>query len=451
MGAFSEPAVNTVQTSLQGLLGLLQLGQRVRAATSVEALGFVAVNETRLVLNYRQAALWLDGDARRVAAISGVPAPDSSAPYVQWLTRLFRALAPVTTPRVVDVPELPALLAEEWGSWLPAHAMLLPLPHSGGGPQGVLLLARERPWQSEELALAGELGALFGHGLFALRPRERWWRKSLTRLRQRKLWWRVALGILVVCAIPVRLSALAPAEVTPVDPFVVRSPLDGVIDTLGVKPNQRVSAGELLFDLDATTLRSRYASARKAYETAREEYQQSAQQAVTDDKSRLEMAVRLGDLKQKQVDMDYAADQLARVQVKAERAGVAVFSDVNDWTGKAVTVGEKVLVIADPGKVELTGYLPVGDQIALRQGADVTFYPKASPFSSYHATVDSVAYRAAPTDQGVLAYRVRAHFDAGADVPRLGLMGSARMYGHRVPLIYMLLRRPLATLRQWLG
>jgi hypothetical protein len=198
-------------------------------------------------------------------------------------------------------------------------------------------------------------------------------------------------------------------------------------------------------------LRSRYASARKAYETAREEYQQSAQQAVTDDKSRLEMAVRLGDLKQILVDLVYAADQLARVQVMAERSGVAVFSDVNDWTGKAVTVGEKVLVIADPGKVELTGYLPVGDQIALRQGADVTFYPKASPFSSYHATVDSVAYRASPTDQGVLAYRVRAHFDAGADVPRLGLMGSARMYGNRVPLIYMLLRRPLATLRQWLG
>lgn len=451
MGAFSEPAVNTVQASVQGLLGLLQLGQRVRAAASVEALGFVAVNETRVVLNYRQAALWLDGDARRVAALSGVPSPDAGAPYVQWLTRLFRALAPVTSPRAVEISALSPLLAEEWGSWLPAHAMVLALSHSGGAPLGVLLLARERPWQQEELALAAELGALFGHGLFALRPRDHWWRKSLARLRQRKLWWRIALGVLVVCATPVRLSALAPAEVTPVDPFVVRSPLDGVIDTLKVKPNQRVSAGELLFDLDATTLRSRYASARKAYETALEEYQQSAQQAVTDDKSRLEMAERLGDLRQKQVDMEYAADQLARVQVKAERAGVAIFADVNDWTGKAVTVGEKVLVLADPGKVELTGYLPVGDQIALKQGADVTFYPKASPFSSYHATVDDVAYKAAPTEQGVLAYRVHAHFDPAADPPRLGLMGSARLYGHRVPLIYLLLRRPLATLRQWLG
>jgi hypothetical protein len=443
--------MSTINASVQGLLGLLQLGQRVRAAASVQELGFVAVNETRAVLSYRQAALWLDGDAHHVIAISGVPQVDVEAPFVQWLVRLFRKTAPVPAPRVIDVAALPALLGEEWGNWLPAHALLLPLPHAGGGPAGVLLLAREQAWSDEELAIAGELGALLGHGLFALRPRERWWRQLLTLLRTRHWWWRLGLGLLLVCLIPVRLSALAPAEVTPVDPFVVRAPLDGVIDSLKVTPNQPVQAGALLFDLDATTLRSRYASARKAYETAQEEYRQSAQQAVTDDKSKLQMAERLGDLRQKQVDMNYTADQLARVQVKAERAGVAVFADVNDWTGKAVVVGEKVLVLADPGKVELTGYLPVGDQIALKRGADVTFYPRASPFTAWHAKVDSVAYKAMPTDENVLAYRVKAHFDGDKVLPRLGLMGTARLYAGRVPLIYYVLRRPLATLRQWLG
>lgn len=443
--------MTTVNASIQGLLGLLQLGQRVRAAANAEELGFIAVNETRAVLAYRQAALWLDGDARRLGALSGVPQVDPGAPYVQWLARLFRELAPLPVPRVVDVAALAPLVADEWGSWLPAHALALPLAHPGSGPQGVLLLAREQPWREEELALAGELGAVLGHGLFALRPRERGWRALRARLRTRRLWWKIALGVLLVGLIPVRLSALASAEVTPVDPFVVRAPLDGVIDRLAVAPNQPVAEGALLFDLDATTLRGRYASARKAYETALEEYRQSAQQAVTDDKSKLQMAERLGDLKQKQVDLDYTSDQLARVQVKADRAGVAVFADVNDWTGKAVAVGEKVLVLADPAKVELTGYLPVGDQLALAPGADVTFYPKASPFSAYHAIVDSVAYKAAPTDEGILAYRVKAHFTDDATPPRLGLMGTARLYAGRVPLAYLLLRRPLATLRQWIG
>ncbi|HZY32328.1 MAG TPA: HlyD family efflux transporter periplasmic adaptor subunit [Rhodanobacter sp.] len=443
--------MSTVSASVQGLLGLLQLGQRVRAATTVQELGFVAVNEIRAVLDYRQAALWLDRDASHIAALSGVPQIDPGAPFVQWLARLFRRIAPVPAPRVIDAAALPALLSEEWGNWLPAQALALPLPHAGDGPRGVLLLAREQPWRDEEVALAGELGALLGHALFALRPRERWWRTTWTALRTRKLAWRVALALLVICLIPVRLSALASAEVTPVDPFVVRAPLDGVVNRLGVTPNQPVRAGALLFDLDATTLRSRYASARKAYEAAQEEYRQSAQQAVTDDKSRLEMAERRGDLQQKSVDMSYTADQLARVQVKAERDGVAVFADVNDWTGKAVVVGEKVLVLADPDRVELTGYLPVGDQIALKAGAEVTFYPKASPFTAYRAQVDSVAYKAAPTDEGILAYRVKAHFTAGEARPRLGLMGTARLYAGHVPLIYYVLRRPLATARQWLG
>jgi hypothetical protein len=99
----------------------------------------------------------------------------------------------------------------------------------------------------------------------------------------------------------------------------------------------------------------------------------------------------------------------------------------------------------------LTAYLPVGDQIALKPGADATFYPKASPFTAYRAQVDSVAYKAAPTDEAVLAYRVKARFVGEHSLPRLGLMGTARLYAGRVPLIYYVLRRPLASLRQWLG
>lgn len=437
--------------SMQGMLGLYHLGQRVRAASSIEELGFIAVNETRSVLAYRQAALWLAGDAHRVTALSGVPQVDADAPYVQWLGRVFRGLTPLPAPRDVDAESLSPLVAEEWASWLPAHGLAIPLLHHTGGMPGVLLLAREQPWSEEERALSQELSALLGYGLYAMRPRDRWWRAVVTRMRARRWWWKLALGVLVVAAIPVRLSALAPAEVTPVDPFVVRAPLDGVIDKLSIKPNQPVQAGTLLFDLDATTLRGRYASARKALETAQEEYRQSAQQAVTDDKSKRQMAERLGDLRQKQVEADYTADQLARIQVKAERDGVAVFADVNDWTGKAVAVGEKVLVLADPSNVELTGYLPVADQLDLASGAEVTFYPKASPFTAYRAVVDSVAYRAAPTQDGILAYRIKAHFVDKTQAPRLGLMGTARLYAGRVPLAYFLLRRPLTSLRQWLG
>ena len=48
--AAQDPAVRELAT-------LLQLGRRAREAESVETIGFVAVNETRQLFEYRQAAL----------------------------------------------------------------------------------------------------------------------------------------------------------------------------------------------------------------------------------------------------------------------------------------------------------------------------------------------------------------------------------------------------------
>ena len=54
------------------------------------------------------------------------------------------------------------------------------------------------------------------------------------------------------------------------------------------------------------------------------------------------------------------------------------------------------------------------------------------------------------TPEGIMAYRFRARFDAAA-TPRLGLRGSAKIYGPQRSLAIWLLRRPIATIRQWLA
>jgi len=52
-----------------------------------------------------------------------------------------------------------------------------------------------------------------------------------------------------------------------------------------------------------------------------------------------------------------------------------------------------------------------------------------------------------------MAYRLRARFvdDDGATPPRVGLKGTAKLYGETVPLAVYLFRRPLAAIRQHLG
>lgn len=441
------------------LMTLLQLGRRARSVKSIEELGFVMVNETLQLFSYRQAAFWLTGGLGldgfgRITTASGTPQIDPNAPYIQWLSQLTRTLqkSDDKTVRIVESSELPEHIASDWHNWLPEHILWLPLVNSQGDEvNGGLLFARSEPWIPAELALANELGQVYQHALEALSPRRHWQLNLREKLKptRTKAW--IAAGTLAICLFPVRLSVLAPGEVIPRDPFLVRAPLDGVVENFYVRPNQPVSIETPLFSLDTTVLQSQHAVAQQAYITAEEEYRQAAQLAVTDDKSKLEMALRRGALAEKSVELDYTAEQLGRVQVKAERAGVAVFNDINDWQGKAVVLGEKILLLADPNKVELSIELPAGDIIAIEPGDQVKLYPNASPVSSYNARVTTVAYRAEPTITGILSYRIKAELDTNQNVPRIGMMGTAKISGNRVPFIYYLLRKPFSAARQWLG
>ena len=434
------------------LLTLLQLARRARAAASVEELGFIAVNETLQLLRYRQAVLWSEQGLGRLAAVSGLPQADPTAPYLQWATQVCRHMAREgRTMRRFDAATLPPALQGEWEQWWPAHALWLPLTRGNQTPEGSLVLARDEPWADHDEALAKELADAYGHALAAFRPRAGGWARATGWLRAGKARRRLLIAGLAICLVPVHLTVLAPAEVTAKEPFLVRAPLDGVIESVHIQPNQAVSNGTPLFSLDTTSLRSRHEVARKAYDTAQEEYRQTVQSAVTVDKSRAEIALHRGKLQERAVELEYSASQLERVQVKAEREGIAVFTDANDWIGRAVRVGEGIVLIADPKQVELTAHLPAGDQIAVQAGDTLTLYPKGAPLSDYPARIVHVSYRAELTPEGILAYRIKAEFLPGQVPPRLGQMGTARLQGSWVPLIYAPLRRPLVLIRQWLG
>ncbi|MBB3117617.1 efflux RND transporter periplasmic adaptor subunit [Pseudoduganella violacea] len=429
------------------LAALVALMHRARAAGDAAELGFVIVNESQQLLAYRQAALWREGTRRQVGALSGLSELDPTAPYVQWLAALFRHLAAQPGPdcRPLQAADLPPALAADWASWLPAEVLWLRL-----GGQGALLLARAEAWTAYERKLAQELAHCYGHALALFAPRrnlrELAWAWLKPGPRQRRL----LLALLLAACVPVRLSVLARGEVVARDPFLLRAPLSGVIASIAVQPNQRVARGAPLFSLDATALAGQYALASREREAAQESYRVSAQLAVTDDKGKLAMAQERARLEEKSIAADYSGRELQRLQVTAPQAGVVVFSDRSDWQGKAVVVGEKVMTLADPAQVELAAWLPAAEAMDVAPGARIVLYPNGAPTASHAAEVLRVAYKAEAAEGGLLAYRIQARFtDGGA--PRLGQMGTAKVYGGWVPLAYYVLRRPLTAARQWLG
>jgi HlyD family secretion protein len=115
-----------------------------------------------------------------------------------------------------------------------------------------------------------------------------------------------------------------------------------------------------------------------------------------------------------------------------------------------VVTGERVMRIAAEGDTEVEAWLPVGDAIPLPQDAALRLYLNASPLDALDATVRYMAHDAQQRPDGTYAYRIRAVLRDPSS-QRVGLKGTAKVSGGWVPVVYWVLRRPLAVLRQTLG
>jgi hypothetical protein len=449
-----QPAASNLDTQLFALSTLMQLGKRARHAATEQELAFIMANETHSLVPYRQAVLWRQAgpDSGKVLAFSGTAMVERNAPMTLWLNRLFGWLnrTPVDAPKSINPADLPAKISEDWSEWLPAHALQVPLTVDSR-LLGTLLLARDQPWSDGERHLLQELADGYSHAWSSFLAGRRhsllaWYRGRPTAIKLA-----AAAAILVILLLPVRLSALAPAEVVPFKPTIVRAPLDGVVDHFLVEPNATVGAGQPLLDLDPRAIQNKLDVANQELAVAEAEYRQAAQGAVFDDKSRAKLAVLKGRMDQRSADVAYAQSLLKRIHVTASRAGLAIYDDPNDWIGRPVTIGERLLEIADPKEAELEIWLPVADAITLKTGAAVEFFLNVSPGTPLKATLRQASYEATPSPANLLGYRLKATLEDQSQLPRIGLRGTAKIYGERVTLFYYLARRPLAAARQFLG
>jgi hypothetical protein len=431
------------------LITLLALTRRARDGGRAE-LAFMAVNDSHGLAPYRQAALWFPEEG--VTALSGVVQVEANVPYVQWLGRVFEELKGTSKPMRITAEDLPDAESADWAHWLPSQGLCLPLK----GTEGLLLLARDTPWQDRDVALLVEWMDAWSHAWRAATARRGWhWSDWHWRRGSDKPWWKrwpvIAGGVaLLAMLVPVRMSVLAPGELVPLDPAVIRAPFDGVVGSFLVKPNDFVKTGQPLFSFDDATLVSRLEVARQSLATAEAEYRQATQQALADARYKAQLVVIAGKIEERRAEAAYLQGQLERSRVVAPRDGVALFDDPSEWVGKPVVTGERIMRVAAPDLVEVEAWLPVGDAIPLKPGADATLYLNATPLDPVAASIRYVAHDAVARPDGNYAYRVRAKVDEKTS-HRVGLKGTVKLAGGWVPLGYWVLRRPVAALRQFLG
>jgi multidrug efflux pump subunit AcrA (membrane-fusion protein) len=224
------------------------------------------------------------------------------------------------------------------------------------------------------------------------------------------------------------------------------------VEKFHVEPSQEVCEGQPLFSFNDTALRNEFRVASEELSVAEASLRKARQGGFHDADQRSRIALMSAGRDISAARRDYARELLDRIQVVAGRDGVAVFDDPNDWIGRPVQTGERIMLIADPHDTELHIDLPVKDAMILSSGARVLLYLDVDPVNAVQARLERVSYEAAPSVNKILSYRTVAQFIGPPESrPRLGLHGVAKIVGDKVPLGMYLFRRPFSIVRQRLG
>ncbi|MCG8325717.1 MAG: HlyD family efflux transporter periplasmic adaptor subunit [Thiotrichales bacterium] len=257
--------------------------------------------------------------------------------------------------------------------------------------------------------------------------------------------------LLLVMLLPVRLSALAPVVVVAKDPVIVSAPINGVIKEIHANPNTYVKAGNKLLTFDDTNLRNKFEVAEKTLAVCIAEYRKASQSAFGDSESKARLALLKTRVELSQAEVDFAQELLDQVDITAPLDGLLLYTDKDDWVGRPVSIGERIMEIANPDNIELRINLAVDDAIILEDNAEAEIFLDVDPLNSMPATVTYKSYLAELTPDNLLAFRLTAGLNDPEQRLRIGLQGTAKIYSKDVSLFFYLFRRPISSLRQMIG
>ncbi len=448
-------AVQQGQADMRMLQVLVALEKEVRLVENVKALKYLAANETRKLVQSRQIyffeATFPDSDKFQVRAISSVTTPDRNLPVIQWFERMSAAMSADKGAKQANIFTLPTYCADdqEIQTYPFKHMLWVPLKTYDGQVFAGMMMAREQEWQESDQAIAERLADIYSHAWSALLGRN-----TLAKPKRvtPKLMIGTALVLILAGFMPMSMNTLAPVEVIAQKPVIAAAPIDGVIEKIFVRPNSIVKKGQPLFQFVNTRLRNDYEVSKRAVVVAEAKYKKATQGSFASADAKHNIATARAELELKKAERTFAKENFEKSVVWAKEDGLAVFHSKEQWLGSPVKTGEKIMTIVSRKNAEVRIDLPVSDAIVLKDKARVKVFLDSDPLNPIEAVMTHASYHATPTQDQQLAYRVHADFsDKTKTPPRIGLRGTAQVFGEKTTLFFYLFRRPIAAARQMFG
>ena len=454
----SSPAPTSASSAeaFESLAVLQRLTVEAGTSESRKQLVFQILNRSIAYCYYDRAVLWsLTGTGARLLGVSGQVGVNARSPLVAEWRALLDGLPDPHTAAVLRPETFPhgkdtwhALAKRTQGLSL----VWLPIKVRGETVAG-LWLERwgQRTFSEGHLPRLELLSQAYGVAWRSVTgPARRWG----DRRAARKLAVGWGFGVLVVaalCLITAPLRIVARCEVVPRNPVAVTAPLNGVLNEIAVLPGRPVKRGDLLARYDKRVATEEMKVASEQVQIIESDLRRTRVQAFDDPLARSTVALLENRLEQENIRLQAAERQVERLEIRAPVAGTVMFDDPSAWRGRPVQVGELLMMIVDPAQTKLRIWLPESDNIDFDPDRPLSVVLDSDPRSRRSAELRFLANHVTLTRDGTCCFQAEAEWCEPSPSMRVGLQGTAILWGEKVSLGYWIMRRPLATARRYMG
>ena len=190
---------------------------------------------------------------------------------------------------------------------------------------------------------------------------------------------------------------------------------------------------------------------KKELEMTQSEINRIVAAGVEDHQPLVELAT-LNLKKQKaELDLEFAKARPQELIGKSPIEGVALIDNPDEWQGRPVKLGERILIISDPKKTKVKMWIPENDNIHIEMTKPVTVFLNPYPDKSYNVKLTYISHETVLSDKHVSSFLAEGDWEEANPDVKLGIKGTAIIYGEKVSLLYYVFRKPWATVRDFFG
>jgi RND family efflux transporter MFP subunit len=459
--ALHNSSLLQAERKIEVLQTLVSVSQEIGSTLNQQRVLQAIVNQPQLVIPYERAAIALEQRSRlTIQAVTGLTKVDASDPVIAKLADVLRWAAgleneihvtqqgdEINDPRP-ETREKFKRYFEETGS---RGFFAIPLTDDEGR-LGILSFESHDPDFLTELHIE-VIRILASQATLALRNAslykevpfigilepliEKKRRFMAIDKRRRALTIGTAIAVLLILVlVPIPMRVDGTAQVGPDQTQYVRAEQDGVVQSVLVHEGQRVEPGTPLAQMADWTERAALAGVQARYNTA---MALMAQALVSND------ATAAG---QRQLEANYlrgelqrATEQLDRMTLRSQIAGVVATPHVEDIAGKKLSLGDPIMELVSTNDVEVDVAVPESDLSLVRVNDPARIKLESFPTRTFAGRVSVVS------PMGEVVGDMRA-FYARILVPnpngalRPGMQGYSKIRTGLRPLGYVLFRDP---------